>query len=162
MPTELHDCHQGWYQNAADNWRNSGLLTGDEKRHLKTRVGTSKFCSLWCPCVFFTNFTAIDSFYGPYSGSRKEPDFMIRADNLRLPKVVMESGWSESWTRLMDDMNTWLVGGNGDVKVLILLKWNIIGTPDRVRGFVEVYSLDSSGMPRLRQTEVLFKTPLPL
>lgn len=87
---------------------------------------------------------------------------MIRADNLRLPKVVMESGWSESWTRLMDDMNTWLVGGNGDVKVLILLKWNIIGTPDRVRGFVEVYSLASSGMPRLRQTEVLFKTPLPL
>ena len=87
---------------------------------------------------------------------------MIRAGNLRLPTVVIEAGWSEAWNRLTDDMNIWLVGGNGDVEVVILIKWNKIGRSDRVRGFVEVYSLDPNGMPKLRQTEVLFKTSLPL
>ena len=112
--------------------------------------------------MFFTNFTAINFLYGPYAGARKEPDLMIRAGNLRLPTVVIEAGWSEAWNRLTDDMNIWLVGGNGDVKVVILIKWNKIGRSDRVRGFVEVYSLDPNGMPKLRQTEVLFKTSLPL
>ena len=46
---------------------------------------------------------------------------MVRADNHRLPKVVIESGWSESWQRLTDDMSVSLVGGNGDVKVAIHL-----------------------------------------
>jgi len=133
MPTDLHGCHQEWYQNAADNWRDSGLLTRDEKRHLKIRVGT-----------------AINFLYGPYAGARKEPDLMIRAGNLRLPTIIMEAGWSEAWNRLTDDMNIWLVGGNGDVKVVILIKWNKIGRSDRVRGFVEVYSLDPNGMPEQR------------
>ncbi|KKZ62667.1 hypothetical protein EMCG_00350 [[Emmonsia] crescens] len=52
---------------------------------------------------------------GPYSGSRKEPDCYILAKNLPLPRLVIETGWSESHNRLLDDMNTWLVGGNGHV-----------------------------------------------
>jgi hypothetical protein len=110
------------------------------------------------PLYFFINFTAIDFFYGPYAGSRKEPDLLIRADNLRHPKVVMESGWSDSWPELHNDINLWLVGGNGEVNVVILLKWKRIGDSDRVTGTVELYSLDANGMPKLRQTEVPFKT----
>ena len=72
--------------------------------HTKPELGPVCFLSGFL--VFFTNFTAIDFFFGPYSGSRKEPDFMVRVDNVRLPTIVMESGWSESWDNLMDDLNT--------------------------------------------------------
>ncbi|OXV06596.1 hypothetical protein Egran_05635 [Elaphomyces granulatus] len=39
-------------------------------------------------------------------------------------------------------MNTWLVGGNGDVKAAILLKWARIGHSDRVKGNAELYCVD--------------------
>ena len=49
---------------------------------------------------------------------------MVRVDNVRLPTIVTESGWPESWDNLMDNLNIQLVGGNGAVNVVIrILKW---------------------------------------
>ncbi|KAN0069160.1 hypothetical protein V8E54_012789 [Elaphomyces granulatus] len=73
MPVEIHDCHQEWYHDSEDLWFVSGLLTLDGKMHLRARVGTT-----------------IEFIHGPYADSRKEPNLLIRADNLRLPKVVIE------------------------------------------------------------------------
>jgi hypothetical protein len=41
--------------------------------------------------------------------------------------------------------------------VVILLKWARVGNLGHVKGSVEVYSLDTNGIPILRQTEVLFE-----
>jgi hypothetical protein len=100
-------------------------------------------------------------FIHAYADSQKEPDLLIRADNLRLPKVVIESGWSESWPRLRDDMNLWIVGGNGEVKVVILIKWGFRPCQGICRT-VGVYRPDTNGMPVRRQIEVLFKTLISL
>lgn len=59
----------------------------------------------------------------------------------------------------MDDMNLWLVGGNGTVKMAIILKWETISNTDQVRGFAEVYTLDSNGIPIMRQRESIFPVP---
>lgn len=52
----------------------------------------------------------------PYTGARNEPDFFVRPDTTRLPSLVIDSGWSESRTMSLNDMNLWLVGGAGAVK----------------------------------------------
>ncbi|PGH13168.1 hypothetical protein AJ80_06414 [Polytolypa hystricis UAMH7299] len=56
-----------------------------------------------------------------------------------------------------DDMNLWLVGGNEAVNAVLPLKWITIGVTNRVKGSVELYTLDSNGMPILCQTQVLFE-----
>lgn len=84
----------------------------------------------------------------------KEPDFFLRVNSDRLPGLAMESGWPESWQSLSDDMNLLLVGGDGDIGAVVLLKWQILSGTRYVRGFVELYVRDRNGMPIRRQQEV--------
>lgn len=49
----------------------------------------------------------------------------------------LESGWSETQTRLPNDL---FLAGNGDVKVVILVKWRKLAH-DRVSGATELYRL---------------------
>lgn len=89
-------------------------------------------------------------------GSRKEPDFFLRSDAILMPKFVIETGWSESWSRLQDDMNLWLVGGAGDVGGVLLLKWQKVANSNKVRGKTELYCLDQNGMPVCNESKVLY------
>ncbi|KAL4786553.1 hypothetical protein BJX76DRAFT_355098 [Aspergillus varians] len=143
MPTRIHDCHQIWYGSEKVGWQETGIMTPNECRYLKNSVGTT---------ITFVG--------GPYHNSRKEPDLLLYPDNRSLPTLVIESGWGESLPRLGDDMNLWLVGGGGAVEVTIILNWrlNIAG---RVKGDLQVYSLDRNGKPVLKQTEVIFPAPHP-
>lgn len=65
--------------------------------------------------------------------------------------MVFESGWSESWTRLTNDVMLWLVGGSPHVNVVFLLKWSKKEHSNQARGFVEVYVRDLTGNPLMRQ-----------
>jgi hypothetical protein len=98
---------------------------------------------------------------GPYSSSRKEPDLFFRPDNQPLPSLVIESGWSESLIRLQDDMDLWLVGGQGQVKATIILNWRLDTNTNTVRGGVQLYTLDRNGMPHLQQNLIVFPAPPP-
>ncbi|GAD91943.1 conserved hypothetical protein [Paecilomyces variotii No. 5] len=144
MPTELFNCHQPWTFTEKARWYRVGLAMVDEDEHLNFGVGTT------------TRF--VD---GPYAGSSKEPDLYIRPDNQRLPSLVMESGWSESLSWREDDMNIWLVGGQGQVKATIILNWQRVTNTDTVRGSVYLYTLDTNGTPRLKQSITVFPAPPP-
>lgn len=104
---------------------------------------------------------AIKFIGGPYSNARKEPDLLVHPDNQLLPSLVMESGWSESLSRLRQDVNLWLVGGQGQVRATIIFKWQLVTNTNTVRGDVELYTLDRNGMPRLQQNLVVFPAPPP-
>lgn len=65
----------------------------------------------------------------------------------------------ESYPRLLNDMNLWLVGGNGMVNATVILKWKRISHSDRVEGIAELYALDANGMPIMRQRETVFPEP---
>lgn len=41
-------------------------------------------------------YTVLHFTTGPYSGSRKEPDFFFQVNDHILPTLVVECGWSES------------------------------------------------------------------
>jgi hypothetical protein len=90
---------------------------------------------------------------GPHVGQTKAPNMAIRERTASLPSVVFESGWSESLPKLRDDMRKWITGGNGRVKMVILINWRHDGN-NRVRGEVEVWILARDGTPRLRETHV--------
>ncbi|OJJ81434.1 uncharacterized protein ASPGLDRAFT_38201 [Aspergillus glaucus CBS 516.65] len=57
-------------------------------------------------------------------------------------------------------MNLWLLGGNEDVRAVLLLKWKKIGSMNRVTGDAELYGLDVNGLPVLAQSETIFPAPL--
>ncbi|GIK07272.1 hypothetical protein Aspvir_002930 [Aspergillus viridinutans] len=76
-----------------------------------------------------------------------------------MPRIVVESGWSESLYELRENARQWLVGGNGAVKAAIIIKWTPNRATRQVRGLVELYTLDRSGMPRLLQREEIFPVP---
>ena len=103
-----------------------------------------------------TNWTAIESFQGPYAASRKEPDLLLRHDAQHLPSFVIESGWSESLPRLRSDMRLWLVGGQPEVQVVIVLGWSkLTGNPiERIKGIFEVWERNAVNMPYLKQEGV--------
>jgi hypothetical protein len=50
-------------------------------------------------------------------------------------------------------MNLLLVGGNGSIKVVIIVKWKEL-QGDRVSRTIELFMSDRNGMPRLEQSEV--------
>ncbi|KAJ9191511.1 hypothetical protein DTO164E3_6896 [Paecilomyces variotii] len=145
MPTELHDCHQNWINAQKFRWYRTGQITAHEYEYLRVMVGTT-----------------IPFIHGPYARSRKEPDLLLRVDGRRLPSLVVESGWSESFPRLEEDMNLWLVGGQGQVKATIILNWRRVRNTDTVRGNVLLYTLDRNNMPRLQQDIVIFPAPPPI
>lgn len=78
----------------------------------------------------------------------------IEVMNHPMPRMVFESGWSESFNELLEDVRQWLVGVNGAVQAVILIKWTKSSTTPAVRGLVELWVLGRDGMPRLQQTEV--------
>lgn len=92
---------------------------------------------------------------GLYAGSLQEPDLFVEPRGHLLPTFIIACGFSESWSRLQDDVDLWLLGSNGSVNGVLLLKWVTIENSNRVQGSVELYCLDDNGAPVLRQREVL-------
>jgi len=72
---------------------------------------------------------------------------------------VIKLGGGVNLFRLFDDMNLWLVGGNSTVKATIILKWQTINNTNRVRGIAGFYTLDTNGIPIMRQQEPIFPPP---
>ncbi|KAN0070135.1 hypothetical protein V8E54_011716 [Elaphomyces granulatus] len=54
--------------------------------------------------------------------SRKEPDLLLRHNTQDFPSFVIESGWTESLP-----MRLWLIGGQLEVQVVIVLRWSSLG-----------------------------------
>lgn len=61
--------------------------------------------------------------------------------------------------RLHEDMNLWLVGGGGKVQAVVILRWQRVTDSNKVRGSVELYTLDQNGIPRLDTEIEIFPSP---
>lgn len=93
-----------------------------------------------------------------YCGLRKQPDALLHIPLRPFPTLVAEIGWSELYDDLLDDMNRLLVGGDGAIKVVILVKWTMHAN-NKVSGVFELYKNDRQGIPRCTQREVDFPMP---
>ncbi|KAJ5186482.1 hypothetical protein N7449_011246 [Penicillium cf. viridicatum] len=138
MPTAIHNCIQPWLYNQLFNWGITGAIKRYEEEMIHGESGTT----LQFPS-------------GPYRTSRKEPDFFFMIRGRLLPTVAVESGWSETMPRLQNGLNILLVGGDGSIKVVIIIKWSRL-TGNRVSGVAELYKCDRNGIPVREQREVIF------
>lgn len=77
----------------------------------------------------FNNFTSLSS---------KEPDLFVSLDTHSQPQLGVESGWTESYPRLLADKNLWM-GGMNNVQLVIILRWSKISN-QRMKGFAELWS----------------------
>ena len=92
-------------------------------------------------------------FAPPYASSSKQPDQCILPIGQKLPTVVIESGWTESFLDLHRDRDLWLKGGAGDVQIVLLFKWSKLASG--VNGVVELWNLDQAGNENRLQREVI-------
>ena len=101
-------------------------------------------------------YLVIDHFRGQYTGSFKAPDMLIRHKHQPLPSIAVESGWAESLPRLHADMRLWLVGGQPDIQLVLILCWTkISGAPlQRIKGIFEIWERDADNSPYLKQNGV--------
>ncbi|KAK6835887.1 hypothetical protein RU639_002079 [Aspergillus parasiticus] len=135
MPIDLHDVHQRWINRAMMTWAVSGIINDAEADLLWSGVGTT-----------FNNFSGI------YQGSIKQPDHFLRVDTNTEPRIVVESGWSESFPHLRSDKDLWM-RGNASVALVILLKWSALSN-NRIKGTVEIWRRNAGGN--------LFSTTIPI
>lgn len=100
---------------------------------------------------------AYEGFVAPYASSSKEPDICIRPDRSPLPTFVIESGWSESWPRLLADKNLWLAGGP-TVEAVLLIRWTKVAG-NHIKGDLQLYGRDAARNIALIQAEVSWLQP---
>ena len=74
--------------------------------------------------ILANNPLALNQFQGIYANSVKEPDAMLRATGEPHPCMTIEAGWSESYPKLVEDVEVWMVGGAAVTKLSLLVKFN--------------------------------------
>ncbi|PUU72185.1 acetyl-CoA carboxylase [Tuber borchii] len=68
--------------------------------------------------------TTFEGFEGKWSGgSSKLPDAFAMLKTTEFPAIVCESGFSESWDNLMQDARLWLLGTEGQTKIVVILSF---------------------------------------
>ncbi|KAE8316639.1 hypothetical protein BDV41DRAFT_561942 [Aspergillus transmontanensis] len=80
---------------------------------------------------------------GVYQGSVKQPDHFLRVDADPDARIVMESGWSESFPHLQSDKDLWMKGNA------------------KMKGTAEIWRRDPTGNLVLT-TMTIFPAPTPL
>jgi hypothetical protein len=71
-----------------------------------------------------------------------------------MPTIVIESGWSESHPKLLQDVDLWLRGGAGTVELVFVFNWSKL-VRGRVKGVLEVYDRNLAGGRNLAQSVVI-------
>lgn len=157
MPVKIHSTGATWLGKHLQLWRRLGQLSEAELDVLEIDTDTSKSNPTRCYGTYLM-FVALKFNQGQYNGSRKQPDFMLWPQNTPFPTATLESGWSETMASLIRDQNVLLAGGNGHIKVVILVKW-FERANRRVAGTVEVWRRDSNGQPFKQGSVSIFPRP---
>lgn len=91
-----------------------------------------------------------------------EPDFAYQSTTSPLPCVVFETGYTESWSKLLENRNIWLKGNVPNINaVCLLLKFNKKSN-NRVAGYLELHRRARPVLPRVVSSgSIAAKRPKP-
>ncbi|PWW78046.1 hypothetical protein C7212DRAFT_316298, partial [Tuber magnatum] len=113
MPSKMHECVGAWISATISRASRRGLIP-----------------DLWEDTMQVMNAPEYDNFVGDYAGYLKEADVTFVpfvgpnwTEPAEFPSVVLESGWSESSTRLLEDARLWQIGSQMAVRVVLLAKF---------------------------------------
>ncbi|KAE8359567.1 hypothetical protein BDV27DRAFT_168447 [Aspergillus caelatus] len=142
MATPLHNADQEWFARSREIWLNTGVLNPVERNMLLASANT-KFR--------LTGY--------PFRGMEKAPNVGVQLNGTGLPRVVLESAFSQSGESLRNDMLDWLLGGENAVQVVILVNWRASQDTMLIRGDVDLYTLGRDGIPRLQERQQVYPRP---
>jgi hypothetical protein len=141
MPTQVHDFAQKWVINSVVDWKDDGIISKEEWEALNIGFGTT-----------------IKLPTSPFKKFQKEPDiYIVPYDDPGpefLPPITFEVGWSESASQLENDVRILLEGGDGGIRFVVVIDWNLQKDGITVAGKVDVWSRGSDGKPVRKQSEV--------
>ncbi|OQD68709.1 hypothetical protein PENDEC_c032G04183 [Penicillium decumbens] len=140
MPTPIHNSVSLWLHRVLTECLLNGIFNAVEMK----LIGPGADDTINLPNGIFAN-------------TKKQPDAQLLVEGLMYPTVCLEIGWSESQVHLESDMNRLLIGGQGEINVVILLKW--YKRKAGVGGQIQVWRLDAAGVPRRDQEEIVFPAP---
>lgn len=94
----------------------------------------------------------LEKFFGDYKGSSTVPDAALYPQGRRMPTVVLEAGYTESYTQLLRDATLLLEGSGSRISYVILVKVSILKPNEKSvsRAFVELHTLDPISNTRIR------------
>lgn len=123
MPTPEHDAIQGLFERGISSFSRTHALSDDERGLFAIKAGTD-----------------VNAFGGSHHGSCKRADLSIVPQqpidddiegdeplNGDFPSIAVEVGFSEDYDGLLADMELWLRGSAGRVRVVVLV--NLEETP---------------------------------
>lgn len=126
MPAPEHDAIQSLFEHGISEMSRAHALATAERDLFTVKVGTD-----------------VTAFAGARQGSRKRADLSVAPQNLDsdsdgedgedgglngdFPSVAVEVGFSEGYARLKQDMELWLLGSAGKVRVVVLV--NLVEMP---------------------------------
>lgn len=118
MPSPIHDAVQVFFQRRLKQLIIERRISYADSTRFELQTGTD-----------------VGRFTGDRAGSRKQPDVAVMAagdddeDDLNsdFPLVAVEVGFSEGYEALKNDMELWLVGSEGKVRVVVLI--SLLETP---------------------------------
>ncbi|OQD74855.1 hypothetical protein PENDEC_c009G01981 [Penicillium decumbens] len=140
MPTPVHNCALEWFTLSIRQWIRTGLINTPESDIMFTQVADTLTLT-----------------QGVFANSRKEPDVHLNINGLNFPTLCCEVGFSESKPRLESDMRKLLIGGQGHITAVFLIKW--YNRTAGVAGTVELWKLDANGNPGKQREEAIFPRP---
>ena len=87
----------------------------------------------------------------PYISS-KVPDAALYPQGRRMPTVVLEAGYTESYTQLLRDATLLLEGSGSRISYVILVKVSVLKRNETsvTRAFVELHTLDPISNTRIK------------
>lgn len=106
---------------------------------------------LWGLVSFFLPFLLEKACTEPYISS-KVPDAALYPQGRRMPTVVLEAGYTESYTQLLRDATLLLEGSGSRISYVILVKVSVLKRNERsiTRAFVELHTLDPISNTRIK------------
>lgn len=118
MPSPIHDAVQVFFQRRLKQLLIERRISYADSTRFELQTGTD-----------------VGRFTGDRAGSRKQPDVAVIAAgdddeedlNSDFPLVAVEVGFSEGYEALRNDMELWLVGSEGKVRVVVLI--SLLETP---------------------------------
>jgi hypothetical protein len=140
MPTQGHDITQKWVINTVVDWKDKGTISQKDWKALKIGFGTT----VKLPTSPFVKF-------------RKEPDIYIRPYNSVskfLPPIAFEVGWTETPSKLYDDVRILLEGGNGHIRAVVVVDWCLQKDGVTVAGKADLWRRGLNGEPVCEKSEV--------
>lgn len=154
-PSPIHNIHHGWIYQTVSSFCFSGQAHPCGERQFGNGGWNKWVMHVFCSIFLANSMQERTVSTGAYSGSNREPDFSVTPEFSQLPGLVIESGWSESLSRLRLDKDIW-INGCGDNAMLI--KWTSL-SGGRVSGLIEVWAGDVMANDDLVQTELIANPP---